>query len=482
MEKSLPIGALTPFPEALRPEVDRLLAVALSQSRKKIVVLDDDPTGVQTVHDVNVYTDWSANSLESGFSEKDRLFFILTNSRSFTESETTAAHREIAKNILSAGKKCGRDFLLVSRGDSTLRGHYPLETAVLRQTLLEGGLPLDGEILCPYFAEGGRYTLENVHYVRMGDQLIPTGATEFARDKTFGYQHSDLRDYIEEKTAGACPAAAVTAISLSDLRALHISEITGQLLAVKNFGKVILNATDDYDVKVFCIALYRALAVGKRFCLRTAASFVRVVGGISASPLLTRAQMIRGDSSAGGIVVVGSHTQKTTAQLETLLTHPRVVPLELDSDLVLSQGALEKEAARIAAACSTLIAQGKTPVVYTKRTLLSLPGDTPVVALSRSIQISDAVQSVVSGLSVVPSFVLAKGGITSSDIGTRALHVQRARVLGQIAPGIPVWQTGPESRFPGIPYVIFPGNVGEVKTLLETVNVLLGEPLEPARQ
>ena len=55
----------------------------------------------------------------------------------------------------------------------------------------------------------------------------------------------------------------------------------------------------------------------------------------------------------------------------------------------------------------------------------------------------------------------AKGGITFSGIGTKALKVRRALVMGQIRPGIPVWQTGAESRFPGISYVIFPDNVGE---------------------
>ena len=67
---------------------------------------------------------------------------------------------------------------------------------------------------------------------------------------------------------------------------------------------------------------------------------------------------------------------------------------------------------------------------------------------------------------------LFSGGITSSDVGTKALGVKRALVMGQIRPGIPVWKTGPESRFPDTPYVIFPGNVGEDSTLRECVEVL----------
>ena len=112
-------------------------------------------------------------------------------------------------------------------------------------------------------------------------------------------------------------------------------------------------------------------------------------------------------------------------------------------------------------------------MVYTKRKLLSIANDTKEEALLRSVKISDAVQSLVGKLNVTPAFVIAKGGITSSDIGTKALRVKKANVMGQICPGIPVWQTGEESKFPLTPYVIFPGNVGEVTTLREAVEVLL---------
>ena len=74
--------------------------------------------------------------------------------------------------------------------------------------------------------------------------------------------------------------------------------------------------------------------------------------------------------------------------------------------------------------------------------------------------IRDALQSCVGKLPVTPAFVVAKGGITSSDVGVKALRVQCARVLGQIRPGIPVWQTGPESLFPGPPLCDFPRQRG----------------------
>lgn len=473
MEQCLSAAALLPFPDENKAQTDSLLAAECAASHRKIVVLDDDPTGVQTVHGVSVYTDWSRQTLAQGFAERESLFFVLTNSRSFSREQTRAAHAEIIQNIAWAAAQSGKDYLVVSRGDSTLRGHYPLETQILREGMEQAdGLPVDGEILCPYFAEGGRFTLGDVHYVRMGQTLTPAAQTEFAQDKTFGYTHSNLREYVQEKTNGAFPAHKAVSIALEDLRALRLDAVEQQLLQVCDFEKIIVNATDDYDVKVFCIALYRALAKGKRFCMRTAAAFVKALGNISARPLLSRAEMVHTACAAGGIVVVGSHTKKTTAQFAALTQLSCTQAVELNAALVLTPGALGAEAVRVASLCDALIAQGVTPVVYTTRTLLTFDGDTPEQALSRSVEISDAVQSVVVNLSQTPAFVVAKGGITSSDVGTKALKVRRAKVLGQIRPGIPVWETGPESRFPGIPYIIFPGNVGEESTLREAVEVL----------
>ena len=161
-------------------------------------------------------------------------------------------------------------------------------------------------------------------------------------------------------------------------------------------------------------------------------------------------------------------------QLEELKKVQGIEFIEMDSDKVLVPGELEKEAAAIVAHCSQQIAKGITCCVSTKRVVLTLPDDTPEAALVRSVAISDALQSCVGRLTASPAFVVAKGGITSSDVGVKALRVKCAKVLGQIRPGIPVWQTGAESLFPGTPYIIFPGNVGEVSTLREAVEILLG--------
>ena len=471
---NLDAAVLNSFPPVDESMLDDLLGKEIKANNQKIVVLDDDPTGVQTVHDVSVYTDWSAESIKAGFAEENKVFYILTNSRGMTEQETTAAHRRIAERVAAVSAETGIPYIYMSRSDSTLRGHYPLETKLLREGVEAAGGRIDGEILCPFFKEGGRFTIGNIHYVRQGEELVPAADTEFARDKTFGYTRSSIPEYIEEKTEGEYSAGSVTCISLDSLRNTEIDKVEKQLLAVKDFGKVCLNAVDYCDLKVFSIALYRAIAQGRNFIFRTAAGEVKVLGGISDQPLLTRKDMVVNETEFCGVVVVGSHTQKTTAQLEELLTLDCVVAVEFDSNKVLEgDEAFYAEVDRCVAEEEKIIRTGKTAVCYTNRTLLTLENDTKESALQRSVKISDGVQSLVGRLHLTPAFVIAKGGITSSDVGTKALAVRRANVMGQIRPGIPVWQTGEESRFPKTPYVIFPGNTGNETTLREAVEILM---------
>lgn len=464
--------------------VGRRLSREVAGNTSKIIVLDDDPTGVQTVHGVTVFTDWSMASIERGFREPGKMFFILTNSRSLAEEQTAEVHRDIARTVLDVSRRLGRSFLLVSRGDSTLRGHYPLETEVLRESLEEAGDgPYDGEILCPFFREGGRYTWNNVHYVLGKEGLVPCGQTEFARDKTFGYRSSDLRDWVEEKTRGRYSRDRVTMVSVEELRRFDIPGIVSKLLQVSGFGKVVVNALDYRDLEVFCIALYEVLGTGRRrFLFRTAAGFVRALGGIGPRPLLTPGELRLGEggrsgqsgssgsSGSCGLIVAGSHTARTTEQLELLGGLPGVEQVRFDSHLVLDRPERwQAEIRRAAALCDRLLSEGKTVCLSTRRERLELNNGSKEDELRMAVAISQGLTDVVERLRVRPGFLIAKGGITSSDIGTKALKVREAVVAGQVKPGIPVWICGEESKFPGLPYIIFPGNVGEPSTLKEIV-------------
>ena len=455
-------------------KAEALLSQAMEGFHKKLVVLDDDPTGVQTVHDVSVYTDWEEESIRKGFEEKEAMFFILTNSRSFSVEETTKVHQDIAARVAKVARELGQDFMIISRGDSTLRGHYPLETQLLADGLTKNeGVVIDGEIICPFFPEGGRYTMDNIHYVKEQDNLVPAGMTEFARDKTFGYKSSDLTEYVEEKTEGKYHKEDCITISLEELNALNVQEIKEKLMSAQNMAKIIVNAVSYADLKVFCAALVLAMKEGRHYMARTAAAFTKVMGRIPDQPLLGRAQL-EGDTKNGGIVLIGSHVKKTTDQLNCLKKLDGQADfMEFQVNAVFEENGLEKEVEKTVKVAEEKILSGRTVVIYTSRQLLAPENMTPEEKLHISVKISNAVTSIIGKLSVKPKFIIAKGGITSSDVGTKALRVKKARVMGQVKKGIPVWMTGEESKFPGMPYIIFPGNVGEVSTLKEIVEELI---------
>ncbi|MCY7493645.1 four-carbon acid sugar kinase family protein [Bacillus safensis] len=466
---------LNAIPKADSKAIQSAYEQALSSFQHKVIVLDDDPTGIQTVHGVSVFTDWSEESIEAGFLEDSRMFFILTNSRSMTEKETAAVHKTIAATIVKVAERLNQDFIIVSRGDSTLRGHFPLETEVLKTTIEQhSSRQFDGEILLPFFQEGGRFTIDNIHYVQEGHELIPAGDTEFARDRTFGFQSSHLGEWIEEKSEGIFTKENTTYISLADLRALRIDQIKQQLMGVKDFKKVVVNAVDYDDVKVFVTALIEAIQAGQQLMFRSAAALTKVLGGIGDQALLTKDALIQEESPHGGLIMVGSHVKKTTEQLKALEQNKEMAFIEFNTHLVLKPDAFREEIDRVIQQTEALLAAGQSVAVYTRRERLDLGDDRQEEELKLSVQISDAVTSIVHRLTIRPKYLIAKGGITSSDIGTRGLSVKRATVAGQIKPGIPVWQTGEESKFPFMSYVIFPGNVGAKDTLKEAVDILEG--------
>ncbi len=436
------------------------------------IVLDDDPTGTQCVHDVKVFTDWSYGTIKRGM-EKEKLFFILTNSRGLSVQETTRLHRELVENVSRVYRETGKKYIYLSRSDSTLRGHFPLECDLLEEGLEKDFGHVDATILFPYFKEGGRYTIDDIHYVAYGDKLIACAETEFAKDETFGYTKSDLKAYIEEKCGGRYQKEDVVSFSLEELRKADIEGLTEKLLNVKRGSMVVVNAVDDIDARIFAIVVYEAMKTGKIYCFRTAASFVKCLGAIDDKDLLSKDEMIGKESSNGGLVVVGSHTDKTNRQLERLLKLEQVKAVAFQSSLVNEdEGKLTEEIARCVKEAEELILKGDTPVIYTERVLI--PTADKEEALRKSVAISDALMKIVSAIHIRPSYVLAKGGITSADVARKGLNIKEALVLGQIQPGVPVWKAGNDSRYPDIPYVIFPGNVGNDDTLCKAVEILSG--------
>lgn len=459
------------------PDYNEKLAQLWDEAYKnfntKIIVLDDDPTGVQTVHGIPVFTNWSKQTIRELFEDSRNLTFILTNSRAFSKQTTTEVHQEIAHIIAEVAKERNTTFILISRSDSTLRGHYPLETEILKETLTKENMVFDGEIIIPFFKEGGRETILDIHYVKQNGQYVPAAETEFAKDRMFSFTKSDLKEYIEEKTNGTYKANEVTSITLEELRSLHFDAIENKLLNVTNFNKIIVNAHTEDDLKVFSIALINVLNKGKQFLFRTAASFTKVIGNISNKPLLNSKTLQTDASQHGGIIIVGSHVQKTTEQLLSLKELKALHFIEFNCLLVQDSLAFDQEINRVQKEVDSIIKKGQSVCVYTSRELLKLDDQKFEDELAISVKISNAVTSFVKNCAVKPKFVIAKGGITSSDVGIKALQVKKAEVLGQVAPGVPVWLTDSGSTFPHIPYVIFPGNVGEKDTLKNIVKALI---------
>jgi uncharacterized protein YgbK (DUF1537 family) len=438
----------------------------VSTAGRTLVVLDDDPTGTQTVRDVAVITTWDVARLSAELSTAPACLYILTNSRSLTPGATRSLHLELAANLRAASAAAGRACVVASRSDSTLRGHYPLETDTLAEVLG----PFDATFLTPYFEAGGRFTLDDTHYVAEGDRLVPAAATPFARDAAFGYRSSHLPKYIEEKSAGRTPAADVATISLGLLRRGGPIAVAEKLSTLPRGSVCIVNAAAPRDIEVFAAATLAAEATGARFLYRTAAAFVAARIGQSPQQLPLTPAAFSWSTRHGGLTVVGSYVPKSTAQLAAVLALPGLVAIEISVPALLDE---TRRTAALAAALTqvnTALAAGRDTVVYTSRDLISSSDSAASLTIGR--RVSDALIYLVQHLAVAPRYLIAKGGITSSDIATQGLGVRRALVLGQALPGVPVWQLGVETRFPGLGYVVFPGNVGADTALAELIATL----------
>ena len=466
MPNSIPRSKSTTF-SALPPvwpsDVLAANAAAATTSGQTLVVLDDDPTGTQTVHDITVVTTWDVATLTAELAAAPACFYILTNSRSLTPAASRALHVELATNLRAASLATGRTFVIASRSDSTLRGHYPLETDTLSSALG----PFDATFLTPYFEAGGRYTLNDTHYVAEGDRLVPAADTPFARDAAFGYRTSHLPSYVEEKTAGRTRAADVATISLDDLRSGGPLAVAEKLRALPRGAVCIVNAAAPRDIEIFAAATLAAESTGSRFIYRTAAGFVAARIGQSPQHTLLSPAAFSTSSFYGGLTLVGSYVPKTTAQLTALLATSAVTPIELDVTALLDAPRRPAALAAALAQTNTALGAGRDTVVYTSRELIT--SSDPAASLTIGRRVSDTLVALVRGLAVAPRYLIAKGGITSSDTATLGLDVRRALVLGQALPGVPVWQLGPEARFPGLGYVVFPGNVGSDTALADLV-------------
>jgi uncharacterized protein YgbK (DUF1537 family) len=346
--------------------------------------------------------------------------------------------------------------LFVSRSDSTLRGHYPVETDVMNAVLG----PFDATLLTPAFFEGGRVTRDGTHYLIVDGKPVPTHQTEFARDSVFGYRTAFLPDYVAEKTGGRVAARDVARLTLADLRAGNAG---AWLASLENNATGVVDGETPDDYRLFADAVLSAAASGRRLLFRSAASLLTALARLPPQPVAAESFATLVRDGRPGAVVVGSHVAKTTAQLTQLLKERGVVGLPLDvGRLPAGRAAMAEE---LSASIAHAHVQGLTPVVFTSRTERQFASTAERLAFGDTV--SATLMDVVKRLPETLGFLISKGGITSNDVLSTGLGLTASRVLGQILPGVTVVQTPPWHRLPQLPVVIFPGNVGGDGALAE---------------
>ena len=396
----------------------------------RLVILDDDPTGIQTVHGCLLITQWDADTVRMALQHEQPFFYMLTNTRAMTREEAARVVRSAMETVLEVNREFSYRLIFISRSDSCLRGHFPLETDVMRRVLQEYGVKVWPKVpFCPALIEAGRVTIDGVHYMKDGERLIPVSETEFAHDNVFAYHTSVLADYICEKGATPEEYQIVNAATYDELYA---------------FTQTLFNEIKDFDGAVV---------------IRSSSSLPKAMSGIADKPLLDRS-ILKEDGV--GCFIVGSHVQKTTRQLNALLAGQGVAGIEVDVERVLHDGdALMQE---LLTKMKQRAEEGLTPVVYTSRKEVRLTDADERQHLGQ--RISDFLVEMVARLPFVPSYLVAKGGITSNDILTKGLALKSAEVLGQIVPNVPCVMTD------HFPYIIFPGNVGGDDSLREVYEKL----------
>ena len=438
-------------------------------------VLDDDPTGSQAVHDVQVVTVLEDSAYAAALSGPAATCFVLTNTRSHGEQAAAELNARAARGLISVARRRGARIQLISRSDSTLRGHVMAEVASLQAVRREMvGDGFDAILLVPAFLEAGRLTAADIHWARIGPGLVPVGETEFARDPTFGYTASNLKSFVAEKSGGAIGADKVRSISLADIRVGGPSVVRDLLADVHDLTWVVVNATEYSDLETVACGALLAERAGKALLFRTGPSFVRALSGMEPrAPLRGRDLWPAGGHGAYrgyGLIAVGSHVGQTSRQVAALRARGTASYIELDVPAIL--GDADDVAAATARQVADALAQSDV-LLCTSRTVAAASSGPDNLVIARKVSAALA-RTVGEALTARPGWIVAKGGITSHDIALHGLRIRRAEVAGQLFPGmISVFHPiEAASEVIGVPYIVFAGNVGDDETLAQVAQIM----------
>ncbi len=436
----------------------------------KFVVIDDDPTGSQTVHDCLLLLKWDYSTLVKGFESKSNLFFILANTRSLSENDAKLTIEEICKNIKAviASQFYEEEIIFISRGDSTLRGHNYLEPSSLNSCLG----PFDATFHIPAFIEGKRLTINGSHFV----DKTPINKTIFARDKIFGYETSNVKDLLFQKSKSQINIEHIQNLLLSDIKILNDDENNIVFKKLKNLNKnkhVIVDVENYSQLNKFALVI-KKLTKQKKFLFRTAASFISSISekkSVSQSEIFFSNLRIRNKEKSflPGLIIVGSFVELSTIQLQNLLEISNCNPIELDvfeffkitsSENYQKQRNLFKN--KFLKEIRFSFEKGKTPVLFTSRKFMSLDY-TEQFNFYNSL--SCFIAELVADLKYEIGYLISKGGITTNMILSNGLNADYVYLEGQILTGISV-VTHNLKNDEKLPIVTHPGNIGTKDSLV----------------
>ncbi|EAQ75540.1 four-carbon acid sugar kinase family protein [Synechococcus sp. WH 5701] len=448
----------------------------------KIIVLDDDPTGSQSVHGCPLLLRWDPATLEQALLDPSPLLFLLSDTRALVPDQAAQRVDAICRSLRAAlveapGEAGPGSWLLVSRGDSTLRGHFPLE---IDRIAAELG-PFDATLLVPAFLEGGRTTVEGVHLLH-GE---PVHRSAFAADARFGYPTSHLPAWVEHKSGGQRRAEEVQHITLAELEPTGQQALVERLLALRGNPVVVVDAQRPEQLEALAQAI-RAVLPLRRLLVQSAASLLQALSALPPQPLPPPALARLRRGSAPGAVLVGSHVPLSDQQLLQLLAEPACAGVELPVERVLNtirrlgsgpggppsvldqqepvDQALEPLREELLERLQRAWTSGRTPVLFTSR------GERPCHNASErqrlSFSLAGLMARLAAGLPPELSYLISKGGTTSQTLLRDGLALAAVRLEGQLLPGLSMLRLPADhARFPLLPLLTFPGNLGADDTL-----------------
>jgi len=442
----------------------------------KFVVIDDDPTGSQTVNDCLLLLKWDYLTLVKGFESESNLFFILANTRALSENDAKLTIEEICKNLKTviSTEAYAEEIIFISRGDSTLRGHNFLEPSAINSCLG----PFDATFHIPAFIEGKRLTINGSHYV----DAIPINQTIFARDKIFGFETSNVKNLLFQKSKSQINFEDIQNLLLSDIQMLNDEEnniVFKKLKNLKNNKHVVVDVENYSQLKKFSLII-KKLTKQKKFLFRTAASFI--------SSISEKNSVLKGEtffsnlrirtkekSFLPGLVIVGSYVELSTIQLKNLLKISNCKPIELDVFEFFKITSSENNQKRRNLFKNKFLKEirfsfekGKTPVLFTSRKFMSL--DSSELFNFYNL-LAFFIAELVADLKYEIGYLISKGGITTNVILSNGLNADYVYLEGQILTGISVVTCNLKND-EKLPIVTHPGNIGTKDSLVNIWKVL----------